>query len=1256
MKKTESFRYVFSMYSIFNAMNSVKLSGVFTVILLFISGFLFSQIPANINASGTWTTTTGSGSVTFAPGSCYAVTVQAWGGGGGGGGGNNGAASGGAGGGYAEATVSVVAGSTYFYSVGAGGTAGPTGVAGGNGGATWFNGTAGTNNNSSGAYINASGGNGGNGGNNIGGATQTIVGTGTFGTGLTGTVSHNGGTGGAGNYGDGSNGGGGGGGAGAGSGGNGGNGGSGGDGTSCSGACHVGAGGGGGGGGGASGAGTNGGNGSNTGSGDGGAGGAANGGGAGGAGGTGQNACFGGSATNAGNGVSIGGGGGGGAGKCGSGTTGTGGNGASGGGNIGGGGGGGSADGSAVGTGGAYGGGGGGGQDGMPGGVGGSGALTITVVMVATPTATASNTGPYCTDATIELSATGTGTYSWSGPNGFSSTQQNPTRAAAGNGGTYTVTVTAGSCTATASTTVVVNGSSTPTGATAAANPTALCPGGSLALTGNANGATSWSWTGPDGFTSTAQNPTIASVSAAGGGTYTLIASNACGSAAPATVNVSTSGLAFSETHQNINCFNDATGSIDITVNSGTPPYTYYWNPATAVGSNPTNLLSGTYGLTITDNAGCSATGTIILTQPTTALTAITSHTDVTCNGFNNGTFTINITGGTAPYNYAGNPIPAGTTTIGNLAPNTYGGVVTDNNGCTTTVSETITEPGPQSLTLTQTDATCYGGRDGTVTANFVNATGTVTYNWSPGGVQSGSRTGLAAGTYSVTATDANGCSFAGTTTVGQPAVVTMPVATTDAVCFGQNGSASASPAGTTAPVIYVWSYAAAGNGPNASLPAGTYTVTSTDAAYCQQTATLTVNQPADLQISSSTTDATCNGGTDGAINLTVTGGTGGYTYVWTPNVSSSSSASNLSAGSYVISVTDGNACAKSVTLTISQQSAIVIASQVTDVLCNGDANGTVQLSATGGAGNYILELQINGTYTSATNDLFSNLPAGVYAARATDGAGCQTVTSVTVTEPAPFQLALLSNDSAKCYGESTGRIRAQASGGTFPYTYSYNGSSNTTGIFSNVPAGVHSVVVTDVNGCSATLSTVIYQPEEVLLYIDPTDTIVLNIGETQVVTVSSNYTDAVFHWAPSIGLACTDCSQNTISTYNNITYTITATTSPYGSPCVATVRLPVTVVPNYQLYVPNAFSPNGDFANDYFEIFGNKAGIKFLEFRVFNRWGEKVYETNDTNFKWDGKFKGVPLNQGTYVYTMTVVFLDNHEETKYKGSITILR
>jgi len=441
----------------------LKQAATLIIVSLLFFGTCFGQIPATISGAGTWSASTGSGSVTFAAGSCYTVTITAWGGGGGGGGvSNDGASGGGAGGGFAEAVVTVGSG-IYYYSIGTGGTAGTTaGTNGGAGGPTWFNGTAGTNNNTTGSFINAGGGGGGNGSTtNSGAAAQTIIGTGTFGiSGLTATVSYSGGTGGGGFVLNGGNGGGGGGGAGAGAGGNGGNGG-----TSTSGQtgfCDNGGGGGGGGGGGATGAGANGNSGNSNGG--GGAGGAANGGGAGGTGSGGTGGTPGGA------GGAPGGGGGAGSGCCGC-NGGTGGAGAAGSGSIGGGGGGGTGDGgnASGGTGGAHGGGGGGadGSSTANGGAGGAGYLTITVAVTVPPTA---NEGPalaaICEGGTTTImngsvSAGATGT--WTGGTGTWTNATDPVNATytggPGETGTITLTLTAtNACgTITATKTLTIN-------------------------------------------------------------------------------------------------------------------------------------------------------------------------------------------------------------------------------------------------------------------------------------------------------------------------------------------------------------------------------------------------------------------------------------------------------------------------------------------------------------------------------------------------------------------------------------------------------------------------------------------------------------------------------------------------------------------------------------------------------------------------------------------------------------------------------
>jgi gliding motility-associated-like protein len=926
-------------------------------------------------------------------------------------------------------------------------------------------------------------------------------------------------------------------------------------------------------------------------------------------------------------------------------------------------------------------------------------------------------------------------------------------------------------------------------------------------------------------------------------------------------------------------------------VSGGTPTYTYTWNPATASGATPTGLASGTYYLTISDNNSCQVFDTITLTQPAAALTVTTSHTDVKCHGESDGTVTINISGGTAPYTYLGNPIPAGTTTIPSLAAGTYAGNIVDNNNCSVAVSETVTEPAVQSLTLTSTNNVCFGGATATATADFVNATGLVSYNWNPGGVLPAARTGLTSGTYDVTATDANSCTLTASTTITEPASPIMTITAIDASCFGGNGSATANPSGA-GPFTFAWSNS--GVGQTITPIAGTYTVTATDLALCQQTATGTINQPTAVAVTPNQVDINCFGATTGSIVLSVSGGTaaGAYNYTWSPNVSTTASASSLGAGSYAVTVTDDNSCSATVTVTLAQPasalsytvssvdkqcnggvndgrivyatsggtapytftwsanassaidsainldagtydvtitdskgcsvtnsvtitqpvsplsvlsqsqnnvscfggnngsatvvaqggtigysyawtpnvsssatasglslggysvtitdshgcsvntaftitepaaltaSAVAVATTcnagsdgsvavnaaggtpaaagyvytwnpnvsttnaasgliagtytitVSDSLacsvtasaivtsptavgltethtnepCFGDALGTVQLSASGGTPAYTLELENGGVYSASPNGFFNGLLAGTYNIRVTDSKGCPTTSSVTITEPSAIAIAAVF-DTVKCFGESNGAISASASGGASGYSFAFsNGVTNTTGSISGLPAANYTVTVTDVNGCSTATTLTVTQPDAVEITLSPVDSLVLNLGEGQVITASSNYSDAVFNWSPATGLGCSDCNSNEIKVYNSTAYVITASTSPHGKVCSTAVRLPVTVIPNYKLYIPNAFTPNADGINDLYEIFGNKDAIKFLDIAIFNRWGEKVYESKDIFFQWDGRYKGVYLEPGVYVYTINITFLDNHSESNQRGSITILR
>jgi gliding motility-associated-like protein len=205
----------------------------------------------------------------------------------------------------------------------------------------------------------------------------------------------------------------------------------------------------------------------------------------------------------------------------------------------------------------------------------------------------------------------------------------------------------------------------------------------------------------------------------------------------------------------------------------------------------------------------------------------------------------------------------------------------------------------------------------------------------------------------------------------------------------------------------------------------------------------------------------------------------------------------------------------------------------------------------------------------------------------------------------------------------------------------------------SSLDTGTYSVTVTDAHGCTAT--DVFHIGNDSVFSIDATpDMVTIDLGETvnlNVQPIGSSFGSVL--WTPSYALNCSDCISTISSPVESVTYHVTGTDV---NGCIAHDTVRINVIPKYVVFVPNVFTPNGDGANDYFEVFGNKEAWKQFNVEVFNRLGEKVYESNDMNFRWDGTFKGVLQNPAVYVYLVKVVYIDNYSEKLFKGSVTLLR
>lgn len=378
------------------------------------------------------------------------------------------------------------------------------------------------------------------------------------------------------------------------------------------------------------------------------------------------------------------------------------------------------------------------------------------------------------------------------------------------------------------------------------------------------------------------------------------------------------------------------------------------------------------------------------------------SSQNPTCNGVCNGMAWATPTAGTPPYTYNWMPGSLTTDTITNLCPGTYTITITDAASQTFVDSVTISQPPALVLTPASTNISCNGGTNGTASVTATGGTGSYTYNWLPSGGTNSTASNLGAGTYSVVVTDGNGCPDTATVTITQPAALSATPTQADPVCFGANGSAGVTVSGGTPVYTYSWA-PSGGNGPNASsIPAGTYTCTITDANGCSMTQTFTLTQPPGMAITPAQTNVLCNGSSSGTASVTVSGGSPGYTYQWSPSGGTAASATGLVSGSYTCTVTDQGGCTSTQTFSITQPAALTIQSTGA-VGCEG-AGGTVSVSSGGGVSPYTFSWS-----NSLPNGQSQNVnPAQTttYSVTVTDANGCTNTTTVTYTvNPLPVAL-----------------------------------------------------------------------------------------------------------------------------------------------------------------------------------------------------------------------------------------------------------
>lgn len=542
---------------------------------------------------------------------------------------------------------------------------------------------------------------------------------------------------------------------------------------------------------------------------------------------------------------------------------------------------------------------------------------------------------------------------------------------------------------------------------------------------------------------------------------------------------------------------------------------------ATLTITGVTAILNGNVYRVVATGACTPATVSLgrILTVPN--IIAHPTQVNVNCNGNNNGSATVVPTGGTGSYTYLWSN-GATSSTISNLAPGNYSVTINDGPNCPVTQAFTITEP--PVLVASQdtfTNPSCNGGTNGSATVAVSGGVFPYTYSWSPSGGAGATASGLAEGTYIVTVTDANNCTTTQSFSLVQPSALTVTPSHVDILCNGAaTGSASVTASGGTPGYTYSWSPTGGAAATATGLTAGTYTVTVTDSKSCSITETITITEPTALTATQGTTvNINCYGDTTGSATVNVTGGTGTYSYSWAPSGGTGATASGLTAGNYVVTVTDDNACSTTQSFTITQPLLALSATTAsTGVSCFGGSNGTASVTASGGTPSYSYSWAPLG----GTSSFISGRPAGDYTCTITDSKGCTITRTVTISTPNQLTGTIVKTD-VSCNGGTNGSATVTPTGGVGSYTYSWSPTGGNAATASGLAQGTYIVTIKDANLCQTSVSVTIDQPAALTSSITKTD-VLCNGGATGTATVvplggNGNYT---YSWSPSGGTAAT--------------------------------------------------------------------------------------------------------------------------------------
>ena len=716
-----------------------------------------------------------------------------------------------------------------------------------------------------------------------------------------------------------------------------------------------------------------------------------------------------------------------------------------------------------------------------------------------------------------------------------------------------------------------------------------------------------------------------------------------------------------------------ATGnSVNFTGASNPCPVSFTWNfgdpvsgPSnTSTTQNPSHTFSapGTYTVSLNTTGVCNPSGATTVTL--SILGATTSVTNISCNSLTNGSASVVPTGGSGPFTYLWSPTGGNAATASNLSIGNYTVTVTAANSCPTTASVNITQPTALVATNSQLNVICNGGNSGTGTVNISGGTGPYTYLWSPTGGNASTATGLSAGNYTCTSTDANGCQITQSFTITQSTALNSTTSIFPTTCGNANGAATVNVLGGQGPYSYSWA-PTGGNAASANnLTAGTYTCTITDANNCTRTQIISIPNSSGVSLAvSATSNILCFGQATGSAQVLATGTNTPFTYLWS-NGNTSTNATGLTAGTFIVTVTDINNCIDTVHITISQAPALNINASCSDnSVCTGQS---VSLNAnpSGGVPNYTI-MWTPGNLIGASQTI-TPTTSGIYTVYITDQNSCIDSSTISVSVN-PIPVSNFANDiSSGCAPvcvqfSDLSTITSPGNVSSWSWEFgdgNFSTSQNPLHCY-DIP-GNYSVSLQIISDSGCIASYVINNLIQIFANADaqfsfsPT---VPTVSDPTVNFIDQSTNASSWNWSFGDQLNSTSILQNPTFNYLDATCfpVILTVTSPDG--CVDTTSHEICILPEVDFYVPNAFTPNSNGNNDVFFPVGQGLDWSSFHMMIFDRWGNLIYETKDITKGWDGRSNGGKNIAQADVYVWSIEVTDIKGNTRNLiGHVSLIR